>query len=790
MSGTPEQNQDIYAIKKTPADRARIQQKLKDQMETMSGDAAVRSDMTAFFGGRPDSDFLSEKCCGLKGLDTGLSRLDSVRLYMIVFGGYTPEEVMSQSPEMLAHKQKFGKDFCDILTSGDPDKTGEMWREMTLHLNTYKLPEINYFDDESIVDNYRAAKFYSGSVHAHFNAMNGAGEILQRHRWDELSESEKNGMGAEVVLTMLNETVSHIGHESYLTNRADNDIGMAIDDADRRNAYYANTAIRAKRGGELNMLRGGNFSQVADRNTGSMAGGRFGSGVSYQEIYADLMDIEEISREEMEDSSRIDQRGPDYRATKDEISLTDLSKDAVQAASQRGAAGTQADMEEELAARQRIRDEIDYELQEKYAEFGRDIPRKDPITPKRYEPETRKGFARFFRNRKKADETETEKVPLEYGQQADAFAKAGPANQYEALTSYSGFSYEDINNYLRDRPFRDASGGYIDTVADKAEDLKDIFKRKDAKLEKGHVLFRWTHFPGELSDLGDQMQGKVISDKAFVSTSLHREDSFYEPTGMLMKIYAKAGTPAVLVANNIGMQEKTEEEVLLPPDTRFRIIGYERFSTVINGRTVDDVPYVKVEALGPNDPVKDEDLIIPAQKDVSHKDAPEWQAHQAKKEVLQEFPGMRFKTLNTILESEYQQEFEAVKKATLSRQYSAETVESVSSLGNVDGVMRLSGITPDDMKSKVDSFLKGKAALALQQEKDGDKESADRTREEFFPGNELKNRYFGEPVKTLVEQTKLNPQANKTVGHTQTPAVHSKPNDTPKLDNTPPVKKK
>ncbi|MCL2078692.1 MAG: hypothetical protein FWH17_02485 [Oscillospiraceae bacterium] len=789
MSGAPEQTQDIYAIRKTPADRARIQKKLNGQMEIMYGESAVTSDMAAFFGGRPDDDFLPEKCCGLKCLDSGISRLDSVRLYMIVFGGYTPEEVMSRSPEMRAHKQKFGKDFCDIITSGDPVKTGEMWREMTLHLNSYKLPDINFFDDESMVDNYREAKFYSGNARAHFNAMNGANDILHRHRWDELSENEKNSMGAQVVLTMFDETMSHIEHESYLTNRADNDTGRAIDDTERRNAYYANTAIRAKHGRELRMLRGGNFSQIADRNTGSMAGGKFGSGAGYQQIFDDLMDIEEISSAEMRYTPLIDNRRPERKAAKDEISLAALSKEAAAIASRRGAAEAQTDIEEALAARQKIRDEIDYELQEKYAEFGRDIEKKDPITPQRYEPGPRKGFARFFRNRKKENKPEIEKVPLEYGSQAEAFAQSGSAGSRAALEAYVDSTYEDINNYLRDRPMKVVLEGYIDAIADKAADIKDMYERKEAKLDKGHVLFRWTHFPGELEDLGDQMEGKVITDKAFVSTSLHRKDGFYRSNSMLMKIYAKSGTPAVLVEGNIGKEGRSEEEILLPPDAKLRIIGYERFSSVIKGRMVHNIPYVKVEALGPNDPVKDEDVIVPAQQNLSHQNTPEWQAHLTKKEVLQDFPPMRFKTLNKILESEYKPQADAVKEGIANKQYSAAAVASAGNLSRIDMVIRLADISPADMKSKVDSFLKEKAALALQQEKSGLKELADKTREEFFPGDELKNRYFGEPVKTNIKHTELNPQANKTVGNTQTPAAHSKQNDTPKLDNPPPVKK-
>ena len=821
MSGTPEQNQDIYAIRKTPADRARIQKKLKDQMETMSGDAAVASDIEAFFAGRPDDDFLPEKCSGLKGLDNRLSRLDSVRLYMVVFGGYKLEEVMSQSPDMMAQKQAFGKEFCDILTSGDPDKTGEMWREMTLHLNSYKMSKVDFYDDESMVDHYREVKFYSDNSFSHFNAMSDANTILHKHRGAELAESEKNSMGAELAVLMVNGTMYQIGHERYLSNDLDDGIDATMDDAIRRKAFYANSALRARYGGEFNMLQNGNFGGIADRskvndqykvdmNRATMnpramptVGGKFGSGANYQQIYDDLMDIEEISSAEMGDTSLIDQRGPDYKAAKHEISLMDLNKEAIELVIPRGKVESQIDFAETLATRQRFRDMLDWDLSEKYARFGRDIPKKEPIVPNRKEPvaaiiepdpqpemtggepepRKRRGFVRFFRNNKNGDKPIADKVPLEYGEQANEFANSGDVASARALEAYkSGLVYEQINRYMRGVPYATNEG--LDNTADASANIRKMFDREGAKLEKGHVLFRWTHFPAEVEALGaDKAEGKVITDKAIISTSLHREDLFFEPDKMLMKIYAKTGTPAVFVPGNIGLDKKTEEEVILAPDTKFRIIGMDKIK-VDSGDKTYEVPYIKVEALAPHELVKDEDLVFSSGAELQEfQKTPAWKVHLDKKQVLNNYPGVSFKILNNALTDAYEDKIEEMEEVE------PDDLPHLKGMSDLDKVIHQNAITPNEIESKLDAFLKQKALGVKKHEENQNDFAANTLKERYFPSNELKNRYFGEPVKTLVEQTELNPQANRTVGNTQTPAVYSKPNDTPKLDNPPLVKK-
>ena len=182
MSGTTNNDRDEYAIRTTPEDRARIQKKFFDQAEEMYSEESIKRETAAFFGNASDDDFLPEKCCGLKGLNNNATRLDLARLYMIVYGDFTPEQVMSDDFKLLEHKNRLGQEFIDTLTSRDPEKVGNMWRDMTLHLNAFEMPHMDFSNDESVVDNYREVRFYSAVTIDHFTAMDGVRDILNRHR--------------------------------------------------------------------------------------------------------------------------------------------------------------------------------------------------------------------------------------------------------------------------------------------------------------------------------------------------------------------------------------------------------------------------------------------------------------------------------------------------------------------------------------------------------------------------------------------------------------------------------
>jgi hypothetical protein len=134
-----------------------------------------------------------------------------------------------------------------------------------------------------------------------------------------------------------------------------------------------------------------------------------------------------------------------------------------------------------------------------------------------------------------------------------AFMNALSKAEYDAIGSYKGYGYKQVNASLR----AGKPGG-------------KVTKALDTALEKGSLgsdtkLYRSFHFPA------DRGVGDVFSDKAFMSTSRKRDVAGrFETTGgkrSLVRINAPKGTKGA------HLPGQNEEEFLLPRNTRLRITG-------------------------------------------------------------------------------------------------------------------------------------------------------------------------------------------------------------------------
>lgn len=152
------------------------------------------------------------------------------------------------------------------------------------------------------------------------------------------------------------------------------------------------------------------------------------------------------------------------------------------------------------------------------------------------------------------------------------------ATHKAALTQYSGYTYGQVNTFLRSGKLTEvdpktgklvASGLFADEITGQARVLKDAFA--NAKASDG-VLFRGVG----LSNTGELEVGRVISDKAVASTSTSAAEAarFHDHA-------RKSGKKAAMLvvdakgASAIDMKGLSkfanEAEVALAPDTKLRV---------------------------------------------------------------------------------------------------------------------------------------------------------------------------------------------------------------------------
>jgi ADP-ribosyltransferase exoenzyme len=173
--------------------------------------------------------------------------------------------------------------------------------------------------------------------------------------------------------------------------------------------------------------------------------------------------------------------------------------------------------------------------------------------------------------------------------EAEAFSKAGArkwlqANvarlapeQEGAAREYSGRAYSDVNRYLRGRRLE----GTTDPA--RVRELAGQLDSAMTPLKQNLVLDRSVGrgaFRGLRGGFAD-LEGKVISDKAFMSTSLGGpHDKFVVQGGLTMHIAVPAGTPSIVIG---PMSEYAgEREILLGRGLRLAVTRVEPVPGYVN----------------------------------------------------------------------------------------------------------------------------------------------------------------------------------------------------------------
>lgn len=131
-----------------------------------------------------------------------------------------------------------------------------------------------------------------------------------------------------------------------------------------------------------------------------------------------------------------------------------------------------------------------------------------------------------------------------------------------ALEQYKGETYSDINNDLRE-------SGYSDIWGDDIEAIDSAFEGMGTP---GAVtVYRGGSY--DAFEDYDDLTGSVIKDQAFVSTSLVEGVAAAHSDGLMIEIRLPEGTPAIFMDVWKVTGWDTESELLLPRDTKFKVIS-------------------------------------------------------------------------------------------------------------------------------------------------------------------------------------------------------------------------
>ena len=107
------------------------------------------------------------------------------------------------------------------------------------------------------------------------------------------------------------------------------------------------------------------------------------------------------------------------------------------------------------------------------------------------------------------------------------------------------------------------------------------------------MLYRGTFLSEYGISVADLKPGVILSDKAFVSTSLSKEvvlDSYARGKGVVLEIENKATSKALPMLSREVSSITSEKEVLLPAGTRFEVINVrtENGKTFVRVRRLDE----------------------------------------------------------------------------------------------------------------------------------------------------------------------------------------------------------
>ncbi len=149
------------------------------------------------------------------------------------------------------------------------------------------------------------------------------------------------------------------------------------------------------------------------------------------------------------------------------------------------------------------------------------------------------------------------------------------SNELESLESYHDDS-DVLNNYLRTGELPEGALVDEEDIKSEVSDLDNLIDQ--SKTPESMVLYR-----GVGTDLGDAEIGSTMNDKAFLSTSTNFEDAegFTDEHKNIMEIQYPKGSNGLPVSEALKENDlrvrHNENELLLPRDTKFEVIGnYEK----------------------------------------------------------------------------------------------------------------------------------------------------------------------------------------------------------------------
>ena len=215
MSGTHILDQYLEENSKTPEERGDIQAYMLTAIDNLKGPEVTENDMRAFFGDRTDnSQFASDHTSGLNDLEDPYTRLTMARLYMIK-QGHGLDVVFSQHPDHMALKEQMGKDFCNIIFSGNEKTIGKEWVGMTEYLNDVMMSPANLLDDVSFANEYISLAFCRDAVNAHNSTMQGDAYLEDYHTSREWEHFHGTTVGVRTLGGLLDSVAARLTDPSY-----------------------------------------------------------------------------------------------------------------------------------------------------------------------------------------------------------------------------------------------------------------------------------------------------------------------------------------------------------------------------------------------------------------------------------------------------------------------------------------------------------------------------------------------------------------------------------------------
>lgn len=190
----------------------------------------------------------------------------------------------------------------------------------------------------------------------------------------------------------------------------------------------------------------------------------------------------------------------------------------------------------------------------------------------------------IYREFKSAEESET----WAWQHYANLLGLPPEDELYKMISSYTGSYYKAYNKLLRTCPPLDSIEFRKINFEDYADLVEEIYKisrtLKNYSLPENITVYRFSHKKDIRKLCGKKIfcVGMEFSDKAFFSTTLVKDklERFRKENrcDCLLKLYLPQGFPGAYVSFKQDWSCLNEQEFLLPPNVKFRILKIHYFT--------------------------------------------------------------------------------------------------------------------------------------------------------------------------------------------------------------------